>query len=98
MDPAATPTTPRVYLSLTAAAVGNSSPTSTGSSSTAAGFERYGPSPMSTSSTVPAQSLPAPTYKPALPVPNVTVSPARTAGPVTAPVSASTPLGTSTAT
>ena len=35
---------------------------------------------------------------PGLAAPNVTVTSARTAGPSTAPVSASTPLGTSTAT
>ena len=58
---------------------------------------RYGPRPMSTSSTTPAWPLPGSISSPGLNVPNVTVTSARTAGPSTSPVSASMPLGRSTA-
>jgi hypothetical protein len=53
---------------------------------------------MSTSSTVPACPAPGSISSPGLIAPNVTVTSARTAGPSTAPVSASMPLGKSTAT
>ena len=44
---------------------------------------RYGPRPMSTSSTTPACPLPGSISSPGLNVPNVTVTSARTAGPST---------------
>ena len=59
---------------------------------------RCGPRPMSTRRIEPACSAPRPTTRPGFSTPNVTVTSARTAAPVTAPVSASTPEGRSTAT
>ena len=53
---------------------------------------------MSTRCTTPACSRPSPTTRPAFTAPKVTVCWAGNASPGTAPVSASTPLGTSTAT
>ena len=54
--------------------------------------------PMSTSRICPLRSAPAPTTRPAFSAPKVTVTSAHTAAPPTAPVSASTPEGRSTAT
>src|SRR5512144_3325836 len=96
VDPAATPTTPRRYLSLSGRGVGSRAATSCASRAATSAVGRYGPSPMSTTSTTPAYPAPGATSKPGLPVPNVTVTSARTATPSTRPVSASTPLGTST--
>ncbi len=53
---------------------------------------------MSTTLHGPARRLPGATTSPGLMAPNVTVTSAATAAPATVPVSASTPLGTSTAT
>ena len=72
-------------------------PRPAGRSPPAAG-SRYGPRPMSTSSTTPAWPLPGSISSPGLTAPNVTVTSARTAGPSTSPVSASMPDGRSTAT
>ena len=62
------------------------------------GSSRYGPRPMSTNSTTPAWPAPGSMSSPGLMRPKVTVTSARTAGPATAPVSASMPDGRSTAT
>ena len=97
-EPAATPTTPRVYLSDLPSLPGSRRPTSAASSSSTGAGSSHSASPMSTRCTRPAQPRPAPTTSPGLSVPKVTVSAARTAAPSTAPVSASTPLGRSTAT
>ena len=53
---------------------------------------------MSTTSRSPVRSAPGVTSSPGLSVPKVTVTSAQTASPATVPVSASTPLGRSTAT
>ena len=53
---------------------------------------------MSTNSTTPAWPAPGSMSSPGLTAPKVTVTSARTAGPATAPVSASMPDGRSTAT
>src|SRR5947209_13187103 len=96
-DPVATPTTPRVYLSDTGPGSGHQDRTSSRPAMFRAGGAS-GASPMSTGSTSPAWTAPGPTTSPGLRQPNVTVTSAGTASPGTAPVSASTPDGTSTAT
>src|SRR5262249_6137589 len=97
-EPAATPTTPRVYLSSSGPGRGTTAATSAADSTRSRGSGRYGSSPMSTSSTRPATTLPGPTTRPGFRQPNVPVTSASNAGPGTAPVSLSTPDGTSTAT
>ena len=102
--PASRPSTPRRYLSDSAPGRGRSSRMSSRCGAAACGPPfwygsfRYGPRPMSTSSTAPACPAPGSISRPGLSVPKVTVTSARTAGPSTAPVSASMPLGRSTAT
>ena len=97
--PASTPTTPRRYLSDSRPGRGSSAAMSSRWGASAAGSPaRWGPSPMSTSSTAPACPAPGSISRPGLITPNVTVTSACTAGPSTAPVSASMPLGRSTAT
>src|SRR5690606_37054895 len=96
--PATIPTTPLRYLSVPVPGRGSMSRTDARSSAPTSGSGRYGPSPMSTSSTRPAYEAPGSTSSPVFHAPIVTVTPARTALPSTRPVDASTPLGTSTAT
>ncbi len=96
--PASTPSTPRRYLSDSAVGLGSSAATSAACSARAAGSPSQGPSPMSASSTVPAWLAPGSMSRPGFQVPKVTVTSARMAAPATTPVSASTPLGRSTAT
>src|SRR6059058_74595 len=95
-DPVATPATPRVYLSESLPGCGHHSRMSSAVGTWSAGGTS-GSSPMSTSSTMPAWAAPRPTSRPGLRQPKVTVTSAVTAAPSTAPVSASTPDGTSTA-
>ena len=92
MEPARIPTTPWVYLSSRGPGTGQRARTSAASRPTRSVAGNR--SPISTSSTRP-QSASACT---GLSPPNVTVRAARTAGPSTAPVCTSMPLGTSTAT
>ena len=96
--PASTPTTPRRYLSDSGPGRGSRAAMSSRCGASAAGSPGSGRRPMSTSSTVPACPAPGSMSRPGLITPNVTVTSARTAGPSTAPVSASMPLGRSTAT
>ena len=97
--PASRPSTPRRYLSDSGPGRGSRSPMSSRCGAMAPGSSfRYGRRPISTSSTVPACPAPGSISRPGLIAPNVTVTSARTAGPSTAPVSASVPLGRSTAT
>ena len=95
--PASTPTTPRRYLSDSGPGRGSRAAMSSRCGAATAGSPS-GRRPMSTSSTVPACPAPGSMSRPGLSAPNVTVTSARTAGPSTAPVSASMPLGRSTAT
>src|ERR1700733_6049036 len=96
--PASRPSTPRRYLSDSAPGRGRRAAMSSACGALASGVEsRYGPRPMSTSSTTPAWPLPGSISSPGLNAPNVTVTSARTAGPSTSPVSASMPLGRATA-
>ncbi len=96
--PATIPTTPRLYLSDSGEGRGSNAPTSAACIALASGASRYGPRPMSISSTTPAYRAPGSISRPGFRVPNVTVTSAWTAAPSTTPVSASTPLGRSTAT
>ena len=97
--PASRPSTPRRYLSDSARGRGSSSEMSSRCGAAAHGPSvRYGPRPMSMSSTAPACPAPGSISSPGLIAPKVTVTSAWTAGPSTAPVSASMPLGRSTAT
>ena len=96
--PATIPTTPRRYLSESSGGRGSRAPTSLACIAIASGASRYGPRPMSISSTTPACRAPGSISRPGFRVPNVTVTPASIAAPSTTPVSASTPLGRSTAT
>ena len=96
--PATMPSTPRRYLSESPGGCRSSAATSAAWNPATAGAGRYGPSPISTSSTTPAWPAPGSISRPGFQVPKVTVTSARTAGPSTTPVSASIPLGRSTAT
>src|SRR5262249_54614907 len=96
-EPVASPTTPRAYLSDSRPARGHQARTSSRSASRRHG-STAGDSPMSTRSTSPARPAPSPTSRPGFRQPKVTVTSASTASPGTAPVSASTPDGRSTAT
>ena len=97
--PASRPSTPRRYLSDSLPGCGSSARMSSRCGALTSGRpSRCGPSPMSTSSTTPAWPAPGSISSPGLTAPNVTVTSARTAGPSTSPVSASMPLGRSTAT
>src|SRR5690606_18477619 len=97
-EPVARPATPRLYLSAAGSGPRHHAAMSSRSGSQAAGSPSGSDSPMSTMSTRPASGTAGPTARAGLRHPNVTVTPARTAGPTTAPVSTSTPDGTSTAT
>src|SRR5919197_1493009 len=93
------PTAPRVYLSSSGRGRGHQLAMSGAPGTSIAGsLVRYGRSPMSTSSTIPACVAAGPTTSPGFRQPKHTVTSARTAGPARAPVSTSIPLGTSTAT
>nr|MCF0098861.1 hypothetical protein [Streptomyces sp. MH191] len=93
------PTTPRRYLSLSAPGTGRSAAISACCGDSSTGVRgSSGPSPMSTRRTDPAYSRAGSIRCAGLWVPKVTVRSARIAGPRTSPVSASTPLGRSTAT
>src|ERR1700738_3658967 len=97
-EPVASQATPRVYLS---ALTGGRRPpraTSSTSGTQTAGVAVNHGSPMSTTSTCPASVAAGPTTSAGFRQPKVTVTSARTDGPSTAPVSTSTPLGTSTLT
>ena len=96
--PATTPTTPRVYLESSGPGEGSRRAASAASSAVRSGAPRWGLIPMSISSTCPVWNAPGAMSSPRLYAPKVTVTAARTAAPATAPVSESTPLGTSTAT
>src|SRR5262245_48141865 len=97
-EPTARPITPRVYLSDVGPGRGHQRVKSESSGSqTAGGASNHG-SPMSTTSTSPATAAAGPTTSAGFRQPKVTVTSAFTAGPSTAPVSTSTPLGTSTLT
>ena len=89
------PSTPRVYLVASTPGSGSTGPTSAAvsCSRSAGGSDK----PIGTSSTSPAYCAPGSISRPDLIVPKVMVAAARTASPSTAPVSASTPLGRSTA-
>ena len=100
-DPATTPTTPRVYLSSFSPGNGTSAAASASPIRLTTGCPASArSSPMSINVRSPTSPAPGLTNKPGLRQPNVTVSCAQIAadGSATAPVSASTPLGRSTAT
>ncbi len=96
--PATMPSTPRWYLSDSDDGNGSRAPTSPACKAVTDAIGRSGASPMSTNSTAPACCAPGSISRPGFQVPNVTVTCACTATPSTSPVSASTPLGRSTAT
>src|SRR4029077_9071359 len=86
--PATMPSTPRRYLSESPGGCRSSAATSAAWNPATVGAGRYGPSPISTSSTTPAWPAPGSISSPGFQVPKVTVTSARTAGPSTTPVSA----------
>ncbi len=97
-DPAAMPSTPRVYLWSVARGRRYSAAASAGSSRNTAGAGSVASSPISTTLIRPAASAPARVSSPVFKAPKVTVRSARSTGSFTAPVSASMPLGRSQAT
>src|SRR3954454_23316785 len=96
IEPVASPATPRVYLSEFTCRDGHQRATSARSGTQTTGGASSHGRPMSTQSTWPASGAAGPTTRAGLRQPKVTVTSAETAGPSTAPLSTSTPLGTST--
>ena len=96
--PASRPSTPRRYLSDSAVGRGRIASMSLPCGALASGGPlSEGPRPISTNSTTPAWPAPGSMSSSGLTAPKVTVTSARTAGPATAPVSASIPEGRLTA-